>query len=258
MAANLSDIAAMGGTPLYALVTLGLPRDTSVADVQELYHGMIESCREHHFSIAGGDTVKSATAFVSVTLNGVHTGDPLLRSQARTGDLLAVTGPLGSSQGGLELLLSSGGPSKSIDKHAREYLLQAHRRPMPRLTEGRVLVDQGVRAAMDISDGLVEDLAKMMTASGLAALIQAWRLPVHSHLTSAFPNRALAMALSGGEDYQLLFAASPTIMKATLSRLPNATLIGEVVKGTPGHVSVVVQEGQEVSVPRGGWDHFRS
>ncbi len=256
IAANLSDIAAMGGSPLYALVTLGLPQDTPVAAMEELYEGLIEICREYGTSIAGGDVVGSPTAFISVTLNGVHAASPLLRSQARPGDLLAVTGYLGSSLGGLELM--TGDRRMDIDKAAKEHLLQAHRRPRPRLQEGRILVEQGVRAAMDISDGLVDDLAKMMEASGNAAHLEAWRVPIHPHLARAFPDQALAMALSGGEDYQLLYAAPSPVIEETLSRIPGATVVGQVIEGLPGHVLVVDEKGEEVPLPRGGWDHFRT
>ena len=254
MAANLSDIAAMGGIPLYALVTLGLPPDTPVADVEDLYQGLIDSCREYSVAIAGGDAVASSTAFISIALNGTHHGAPLLRSQAAQGDLLAVTGPLGSSQGGLELLTAGG---TDIAKDAYEHLCRAHRRPLPRLDEGRILAEQGVRAAMDISDGLIEDLARMMEASGSAARVDAWRVPVHPLLVGAFPERALSMALSGGEDYQLLYAAPPTLMEPTLVRIPEAAVIGSVVEGPVGLVSVVDQQGTELPLPHRGWDHFQ-
>ena len=255
MAANLSDIAAMGGTPLYALVTLGLPPDTPVADVEELYRGLIDSCREHRVAIAGGDAVASPTAFVSISLSGFHQGTLLLRSQAAPADLLAVTGPLGSSQGGLELLTAGGA---GIDQAAYEHLCRAHRRPVPRLHEGRILVEHGVRAAMDVSDGLIEDLARMMEASGAAARVDAWRVPVHPLLSDAFPERALTMALSGGEDYQLLYTAPSTVMEATLARIPEAAVIGAVVEGPAGHVSVVDRHGRDLPLPHRGWDHFRS
>ena len=253
MAANLSDIAAMAGTPLYALVTLGIQNDTSVAAMEDLYHGMIESCREYRMAIAGGDIVRSPTIFVSVTLNGIHPGSPLLRSQARTGDLLAVTGFLGSSQGGLELMKAG----TSLDEATADYLHQAHRRPRPALKEGQILLEQGVSAAIDISDGLADDLAKMMAASAAAARLEAWRVPVHPLLASAFPDRALTMALSGGEDYQLLFSAPPPVMEATLSRIPQATVIGQVHDGPPGSVFIVDQSGQQLPLPQRGWDHFR-
>ena len=253
MAANLSDIAAMGGTPYYALVTLGLPESTLVADIEALYHGMIEICQEYQTAIVGGDIVRSPVMFVSVTLNGVHDGKPMLRSAANPGELLAVTGPLGSARGGLELLTHQ----RHADAEAAEYLCQAHRRPQPRLREGRILVEEGVLAAMDISDGLVDDLVKMMAASGLGARLDSWHIPVHSFLQQVFAERAVHMALAGGEEYELLYAAPPPVMERTLARIPNATAIGRVVAGPPGEVRVQDQEGNQLKELESGWDHFR-
>ena len=259
MAANLSDIAAMGGTPLYALVTLGLPGNTPVPAIEELYQGMIEICKEYGVAIAGGDVVRSPVAFVSVTLNGIHHGRPMLRSAVRPDDLLAVTGFLGSSRGGLELMTRhpSSDTEEAVDPEAAENLRQAHRRPRPRIDEGRFLVGSGILAAMDISDGLMDDLGKMMTASGLAAQVDSWRVPLHPLLTRAFPGRALHLALVGGEEYELLFAAPAPVMEQALARIPDATVIGRVVAGTPGQVRVHDQDGKELQALEPGWDHFR-
>ena len=259
MAANLSDIAAMGGTPLYALVTLGLPENTPVPAIEELYQGMIEICKEYGAAIAGGDVVRSPVTFVSLTLNGIHLGRPMLRSAARPDDLLAVTGFLGSSRGGLELMTRNSAidAEEAVDPEAAEYLRQAHRRPRPRVDEGRILVDSGVMAAMDISDGLMDDLGKMMAASGQAAQVDSWRFPLHPLLRRAFPDRALHLALAGGEDYELLFAAPTPIMEQALARIPDSTVIGRVVAGSPGQVRVQDKEGNQLQVPEPGWDHFR-
>ena len=259
MAANLSDIAAMGGIPLYALVTLGLPEDTPVPAIEELYQGMIEICQEYDAAIAGGDVVRSPVTFVSVALNGIHHGKPMLRSAARPDDLLATTGFLGSSRGGLELMTRhpSIDTEEAVHPEAAEYLRQVHHRPRPRVSEGHILVDSGVIAAMDISDGLMEDLGKMMTASGLAAQVDSWRVPLHPLLTRAFPDRALHLALAGGEEYELLFAAPAPVMEQALARISDATVIGRVVAGTPGEIRVQDQDGKELQVPEPGWDHFR-
>ena len=254
MAANLSDIAAMGGVPLYALVTLGLPADTPVQDIELLYQGIIECCQEYSAAIVGGDVVRSPVAFISVTLNGVHQGQPMLRSAARPGDLLAVTGFLGSSRGGLEVLTRH----TTVDSEAAEYLCQAHRRPRPRLAEGRILSEAGVLAGMDISDGLVDDLGKMMLASGVAAQVDSWRVPVNPSLLRTFPDRALRMALAGGEEYELLYAASPPVMEMTLARVPGAAVIGRVLARAPGQVMVLDQAGHPLQGLEAGWDHFRT
>ncbi len=254
MAANLSDIAAMGGVPLYALVTLGLPESTPLSAIESLYQGMIEACRQYSAAIAGGDVVRSPVAFVSVTLNGVHPGRPMMRSAAKAGDLVAVTGFMGSSRGGLELLTRR----IPVDSGAAEYLYQAHRRPRPRLREGRILAREGVLAAMDISDGLVEDLSKMMLASGLAAQIDSWKVPVHPMLVKVFPDRALRLALTGGEDYELLYTASELVMERTLGQIAGATVIGRVVDGPSGQVLVQDRDGNPLPRLEAGWDHFRS
>ena len=105
VAANISDIASMGGTPLYALVTLGFPASTSVEDVESLYIGIARICEEYRTAIVGGDIVNSPTTFVTIALNGYLDGAPLLRSAARPGDIVAATGFLGSARGGLEMML---------------------------------------------------------------------------------------------------------------------------------------------------------
>lgn len=253
MAANLSDIAAMGGTPLYALVSVGLPPETAVKDVQNLYQGIIDGCREYGVALAGGDTVASPTIFITVAIHGTHNGSPLLRSQAMAGDLLAVTGTLGCSEGGLQLLTNN---RDKPAKAAYEHLIGAHRRPRPRLSEGRTLVEQGILAAMDISDGLIEDLSKMMRASGKAARVNSAQVPIHESLYHTFPDCALNMALSGGEDYQLLYAGPPALMQPTISKIPGATVIGSVNEGPAGHVSIVDQKGENQQLVYKGWAHF--
>ena len=254
MVANLSDVAAMGGTPRYAVVTLGLPPDTQVIDVEELYHGMLEACRRYPTGIVGGDVVRSPVPFVTVALTGVCSGPPLTRSAARRGDAIAVTGPLGSSAGGLEVLLQH----LQVPADPREHLVQAHRRPHPCLEEGQILGALGIRCAMDISDGLIDDLSKLCQASGVAARLVIDHVPVHPLLQEAFPQDYLRLALHGGEDYQLLFTGPPATVTKALTRLPQgAQTIGEILAGEPGRVMLVDGAGREVATPGAGWDHFR-
>jgi thiamine-monophosphate kinase len=253
MASNISDIAAMGGLPTFALVTLGLPPETAVADIEELYRGMLEINRLHGVAIVGGDVVRSPVVFITVALTGVHPGQPLLRSAARPGDRVGVTGYVGSSGGGLRLMLEH----LAVPPEAAEYLRQAHRRPQPAVAQGRILAEAGVRTAMDISDGLADDLSKLCKASGVAARIFADQVPIHPLLRLAFPDRCLELALGGGEDYLLLFTAPPALMALVMPRLPQgAAVIGEILAGQPGQVELVDPAGVTHPAGASGWDHF--
>jgi len=294
IASNVSDIAAMGGLPLYALVTLGLPPDTEVEDIKDLYRGMLEISNKYGVAIVGGDMVRSPVVFITVSLTGVHPGQPMLRSTARPGDLVAVTGYVGTSGGGLQLMLDedvravlpqegrpynargepfgqlrpalersegtgSTGSMEPIAPKVAEYLRQGHRRPEPAVADGRILADAGVATAMDISDGLADDLSKLCRASGVSARLFADQVPVHPLLKQAFPNRYLELALNGGEDYLLLFAASKELMAHVMPQLsPAATVVGEIIEGNPGRVVVVDASGVEIVAGRGGWDHYGS
>ena len=254
MAANISDIAAMGGAPLHALVTLGLPADTLVEDMRDLYQGMLDMAKLHGVRIIGGDVVRSPVAFVTVGLSGVCQGQPMLRSAAQPGQPIGVTGYVGSSAGGLEILL------KGIEASpkAAAYLTNAHRRPAPCVMQGLSLADEGVKAGMDVSDGLADDLSKLCSASGVAARLFASAVPQHPMLEETFPERSLELALGGGEDYQLLFTAPDDTMQKVMAKLgPPATIVGEIVAGEPGKVTVLDDSGEPIDALPPGWDHFR-
>ena len=253
LAANISDIAAMGGQPLYALITLGLPPETAVADIEELYRGLLDIGNRYGAAIVGGDLVRSPVLFVTVALTGLRAGPPLRRDTARPGDQVAVTGWLGNSGGGLKLLLEK----PAISETAAAFLIQAHRRPEPAVAAGQILAQGGVVTAMDVSDGLADDLSKLCLASGVAAQLSAGQMPIHPLLRSAFPADCLALALHGGEDYVLLFTAPPPVMARTMPLLPDgAAIIGEIVAGPAGQVTLVDPEGGAAIIGRAGWDHF--
>ena len=253
LASNISDIAAMGGLPLYALVTLGLPPETEVEHICELYRGMLEISNKYGVAVVGGDVVRSPVVFITVGLTGVHPGQPMLRSAAKAGEDIAVTGLLGGSCGGLRLMLDN----LQVPSTAADYLRRCHRRPEPAVAQGRTLSDAGVSAAMDISDGLAADLSKVCLASGLAARLNTDRLPVHTLLKQAFPSDFLDLALNGGEDYGLLFTAAPELMEQVMPLLSGeAVVVGKILTGEPGLVSVVDASGVEQAAVQGGWDHF--
>ena len=253
LASNISDIAAMGGLPLYALVTLGLPPETRVADIEALYRGMLEIGEEYGVAIVGGDMVRSPVVFISVALTGIRQGPPMLRTAAQVGDQVAVTGCVGSSGGGLKLMLEG----LSAPPPAAAHLREAHRRPRPDVAGGQLLSAAGVQTAMDVSDGLADDLSKLCLASGVAAEIFAGVVPVHPHLKEAFPAEWLKLALNGGEDYLLLFAAPESMMDEVIPALPvGAGVVGRIVDGPAGQVTLVEANGRRTVVSRAGWDHF--
>lgn len=258
IAANISDIASMGGLPTYALITLGLPRETSVGDIEEMYRGMLEICEEYGMAIVGGDIVGSPALFVTTALTGVTQGDPLLRSNARPGDKVAVSGYVGSSGGGLKLMLESPGATGE----AADYLQSAHRRPRPAVSQGRMLSEAGIAAAMDVSDGLADDLSKLCAASGVAARIHAADVPAHPSLCQLFPDRCLELALGGGEDYVLLFTGPASIVDSLVPRIgEGSAVIGSIEPvnedSQAGQVILMGESGDQMPLPGSGWDHFQ-
>ena len=253
IASNVSDVAAMGGEPAAALITLGLPPDTRVADVEDLYAGMMEICGEFGARIIGGDMVGSPVAFVTVALTGICSGPPMVRTAAEPGHLVAVTGPVGSSAAGLRQLLATDAGQRADESE----LVRQHRRPCPHVAAGKNLVAAGVRCAMDVSDGLADDLGKLCAASGVAAEIYANDVPASPTLKTAFPDDWLDLALYGGEDYVLLFTAPADIIDVAMTRLPpDGAVIGEVQDGVPGSVVVLDEHGAPRVRAGAGWDHF--
>ncbi|MFC2051377.1 thiamine-phosphate kinase [Chloroflexota bacterium] len=197
MAANLSDIAAMGGVPRYALVSLALPGHTEVVDVTALYKGMIELARRFEVAIVGGDTGSAPIVIVNITILGSTKGGGkhlLTRSAARAGEKVAVTGYLGAASAGLKMLTEN----LRFDAEAANSLKEAFLKPHPRIAEGQILIEHGVKAAIDTSDGLVSDLGHICKVSRVSARIEVDRIPVQSAVEANFGDRALELALSGG------------------------------------------------------------
>lgn len=226
--ANLSDIAAMGGRPRHLLVAVAIPPTRTPEDIDRLYRGLMQACRRHGVELVGGDTSASRSGlFVSITLTGsIEAGRPLTRDGAGAGDLVYVTGTLGDSLAGLALL--AGRPRRrpaagtGTPERYRRFLIRRHLRPSPRIPEGRFLaVHRLATAAIDLSDGLSGDLAHVCEQSGVGAEIEASDLPL-SPACRAYASEhgtdPVRLALTGGEDYELLFTVSPR-NHATLTRL---------------------------------------
>ena len=256
LAANLSDIAAMGGTPSYALLSLALPVQVKVKDVSDFVNSFMHMAAEFGVATVGGNVATAPNTVITVTIIGCSRGKTMLeRSTASPGEQIAVTGYVGSSAAGLEML-----KGKTIsDPEARNVLRQAHFKPMPRVKEGQILIEQGVRTAIDISDGLVADLDHICESSKVNAKINIEQLPVHPVVTAHFPN-SQDLALAGGEDYELLFTAD----KATIARAKRAlscpvTVIGDMTKEElPTRVLVVDSNGTIIPYKKGGWNHFKN
>jgi len=252
LAVNLSDIAAMGGLPRYALVSLALPPQTELDDVTALYTGMLELARKYGVTIVGGDISNAPLVVISITVLGSSPQQRLLtRSSAKPGELVAVTGYLGAAAAGLEVLTQK----LKFDPPATARFKQAFLHPTPRLAEGQLLVEQGVKTAIDISDGLLADLGQIGKASRVGAEIEADRVPVEPLVKASFGDKALELALAGGEDYELLFTASAEIIeKVKKAASCPVTVIGKIVAAKG--VTVVDRRGKPIKLDRAGWEHF--
>ncbi|HEX6512532.1 MAG TPA: thiamine-phosphate kinase [Chloroflexota bacterium] len=239
MAVNVSDIAAMGGVPRAAFVSAGLSPDMGQEDALELYRGLADCAAEYGVGILGGDTVAAPqAAVVNVAVYGETldaSGAVLRRDGARVGDAIGVSGPLGASAAYLRL--------------QTEELRAAHCRPRARVEVGQRLLRAGVRCAMDISDGLLADLGKLCAASSAGARVFADRVPVAEAVQRLLPNKALELALTGGEDYELL-ACGP----ADMLEEQGLIAIGEMVEGSG--VQVLDAVGRELTFASAGYDAF--
>lgn len=256
MAVNLSDIAAMGGLPRYALVSLALPGDTEVDDVTALYQGMAEMARQHGVAIVGGDTSRAPMLVIAITVIGVS-GNPdnriLTRSGAVPGEQIAVTGYLGAAAGGLEMVTNK----LHLPREITARLEQKFRRPCPRVTEGQILLEQGVKTAIDTSDGLIADLGHICAASEVGARIDVDRVPAGPELKEGFGDQARELALAGGEDYELLFTGSPEVITRVKQAAPCLiTVVGQVTADKESGVTLADGRGQPFHLKKTGWEHF--
>ncbi len=256
MAVNLSDIAAMGGIPRYALVSLAVPGHTEVEDVTALYKGMIELAQRFGVAIIGGDTSSAPLVAINITILGSTRGQAqhiLTRSAAKPGDKVAVTGELGAAAAGVKMLARN----LQFDLEATACFKKAFLHPYPRIAEGQLLVDQGVKTAIDISDGLISDLSHICKASQISARIEIDRVPIQPEVKANFSDRALELALSGGEDYELLFTGSTEVIdKVKKAASCPITVIGEIVADKIGKITLVDRKGKSFNLGKTGWEHF--
>lgn len=272
LARGLSDLAAMGARPVASFLSLGLPRGLVGEGrksgssktwhrepwIDRFYDGLLALACEFNTPLAGGDLAESPIALADIVLVGaVPVGGALMRSGARAGDSIYVTGALGGAAAGLEHLRSLAasqnptGGSKLRIPNSSARLLAKHLYPQPRVRQGLWLAKRGAAtAAIDVSDGLSTDLAHLCDESGVAAEIDVGSLPIS-------PGSTISQAVHGGEDYELLFTARPAArIPRKIAGVP-VTCIGRMVKRSPKRpmVTLVTPEGRE-PLEAEGWEHF--
>jgi thiamine-monophosphate kinase len=253
LAVNLSDIAAMGALPRYALVALSLPGDTEVDSVAELYRGLLELAQTYGVAVIGGNISRASVVSITITVLGEAGPEKILltRRAARVGDFVAVTGSLGAAAAGLKMVKEN----LNLDPLSAEALRRAFHRPSPRVGEGRLLVENGVKSAIDLSDGLVIDLGHICRASQVGARIELKQVPVAGVVREHFSELALELALTGGEDYELLFTGSTEAIAAVKDKLAcPVTVVGRIT--SRGGVSLYDGAGQPADFENKGWEHF--
>jgi thiamine-monophosphate kinase len=260
---NVSDLAAMAAAPRHALVSLVLPREVGAAWVMEVYGGMLAACEEHGLFLVGGDLSSGRDVVMALAVTGeVVPGRAVRRAGARPGDRVVVTGALGAAAGGLALARAH--PSEVTGALGSDWgreLLRAHFRPVARVGEGETLAQGGATAMMDLSDGLALDLSRLCAESGVGCRLELSRVPVSpglDRLAEVLPVSPLDLALSGGEDYELLATLPPDAVGGARDALSERfgvalTEIGEIAEA--GLVAVDL-DGREGPLEPAGWDHF--
>jgi thiamine-monophosphate kinase len=267
LAVNLSDIAAMGAEPLWALISLHLPASVEVEFLDRVYAGLRALASRHGVALVGGNVASTEGPLaLDVTLLGrVRGGAAVPRSGARPGDALVVTGTLGAAAAGvLAFVTRAGEEPPAVGAAALRRAREAMVTPVPRIAAGQALGTSGVVGAMlDISDGLASDLGHICAASGVGALLEAEAIPVDAAATEVAHACALdplALALHGGEDYELLCAVRPEGVQLALDAVARsggaAAVIGRVTEAGDGML-MRTGDGTIRTVKPRGWDHLR-
>jgi len=269
--ANLSDLAAMGATPRYLLISLAIPKQLNHSRIDDFYRGMMQACRPYNVAVIGGDTSASkAGFFLSITLLGTTPKRrALFRHGATVGDQIYVSGTLGDSLAGLRLLVnkktsrSSERKRSPLSRSHRQFLIRRHLHPSARVTEGQWLnTGRLASAAIDLSDGLSGDLRHICEESGVGAEVEVDNLPLSPACRAYAISRGVSpiqLAITGGEDYELLFT-TPLRFRHTLERQAQArgyriTRIGTI---RPKKFGIqMTSQGRTQPLPRTSYEHFR-
>jgi thiamine-monophosphate kinase len=254
VATSVSDLAAMGASPQVLLVATVLGPSVTLADLDELIDGMAEACRAHDIRVAGGDIVRGRATALAVTAIGAARLDRasraivMRRDTAQIGDAVAVSGTPGAAAAGLRLL------EHSMNSAIGDQAIKAWRRPRARIELGLQAVNLGVHCAIDISDGLVQDIGHIVQSSAVGVELNVEALPLSPAAVALFGSEtARELALGGGEDYELVLVGR----QAALETLEGVTVVGRVIDQHPGEVIVRRVDGSPVVVPA-GWDQLRA
>jgi thiamine-monophosphate kinase len=265
-AVNVSDIAAMGGLPRFCLTSLGIPSYISVEHISEFYRGFNALLARHKTVLAGGDTCSSKRGLaISVTMLGeAQQKKTITRSGAKPGDKIFVTNTLGDSAAGLELLRNAECGMRNIKSEIRNpksaiaKLTERHLRPIPRVEWGRAIALFGCASAMiDVSDGISSDLAHICEQSNAGAFVYAAAIPFSRALQGSealLKRPLLEYALSGGEDYELLFTAPPAKLKKLQTLGIPVTEIGEMTHSR--ELVLINEKGGRKQLKPTGYNHF--
>ncbi|HOP48464.1 MAG TPA: thiamine-phosphate kinase [Desulfobacteraceae bacterium] len=262
MTLNISDIGAMGGKPLYALVSLGLKRDTPVSFVEALYRGFLYELNPFGASIIGGNLTESGGGiFIDVTLIGeVKQGRIVRRSGSRAGDAILVTGFPGESAAGLKLLQLSI-PDKDFDRH---HLVTAYKNPSHRACEGHAIAESGCATAMiDISDGIIGDLGHICRESRVGARLFKQNIPISEHMHKAasyLGEDPYEMFMKSSDDYELIITCPPDCIDRIRAAVASAgnvpvTELGIITDENEG-INLISPDGSQRRIKPSGWDHF--
>ncbi len=253
IATNVSDIAAMGATPDFALVSAVLGPSLTLEALDCVIDGMAAACLAHGVRIAGGDIDRGEQTVFAVTVLGHAEGEALLRRDgARVGDVVAVSGHPGASGAGLALIEAGREAEAGVAP-----LLAAHRRPSARVALGLAAAGAGMRCAIDVSDGLLQDLGHIAERSRVGIEVDLEALPLHPAAVAALDReRAVDLALGGGEDYELALAGAAAALRGlSTSELP-VSIVGRVVAAHPGEAWALDANGQRYVPSSAGWDHL--
>jgi thiamine-monophosphate kinase len=269
VAASLSDIAAMGGSPRYVLLTLAIPAKISVEMLDEFYSGAAAACKKYSCLIVGGDTAASVANFsVAATVIGEAPGDGVIyRKGAKEGDYICVTGHLGASIAGLKVLqrekqkfLASGNGS-AFEPNLEPYktAIEKHLVPKPRFDISSLFAGKvKVHSMVDISDGLASEVHHLCRAGDVGATIYEHNLPIEpltQRIADEFSARATDYALYGGEEYELLFTMGDAEQKQLEKLTNDVSIIGRITPAGEG-VNLVREQGEKELLRPGGWNHF--